>query len=245
VSLISTELLKLRTVRFPWLLLAVSQALIVAGVAGAILSGSDVQQASTVVQLTGHAGLASLFTLVLGIGAVAGEHRHKTITDTYLATPRRGRVVMAKLAVYTAAGAAFGVVDALTGAVASAVALAAKGASLDLSNAALWRTLLGAIAWNAAFAAIGVGVGALIRNLAGAIATALAWVALVEGIVGQLLGDLRRWLPLASGTALGNLPSASGSPTALPQWGAGLALAGYALVLAVVAVSTTVRRDVS
>ena len=238
-----TEFLKLRTVRTPLLLLAAAQLVVLAGVSGLFISGADLNDPATPLRAIGHSGLVSMFSLVLGIIGVAGEYRHKTITDTYLGTPRRGRVITAKLATYAIAGAVFGLVSALVAFAATAIWLAGKGSSLDLSDRAVWRTLIGCVIWNACFAAIGVGLGALVRNLVGAVAVALAWIALVEGIVGQLVGDFDRWLPFNSGLALEDVPTPS--VDLLPQWGGGLVLAAYALLFALLAVSTTVRRDVS
>lgn len=238
--LTSNEFRKLRTVRAPWLLLAAGPVLVVVGVAGAVTSAPGVSRA-TVTNAVGHTGLMSLLALVFGILAVASEYRHRTITDTYLATPRRGRVVAAKLVVHTAVGAAFGIVVAATALLATVAAVAATSGSADLSDADVWRTLAGGVVWNAAFAAIGVAVGALIRNLAAAIAAALAWIALVEGLIGELFTGLRRWLPFAAGQALGRL---EGAPD-VSQWLAAVVLFTYAAVLTTAAIATTVRRDVT
>lgn len=243
--LIRTEVLKLRTVRSPWLLLAASPLLVTAGISGLVISGNSLHDPAAQSQALAHVGLTSIFTLVFGILAVAGEYRHKTITDTYLSTPTRARVVGAKLLTYSVFGALSGVASGLVGLGVAAAWWSDKGVSFAWGNSPMWTTIGGGIAWNAAFAAIGVGVGALIRSLVGAIAVALAWVALIEGILGQLIGNFARWLPFNAGQALGAGAKSVTSGQLLPRWGGGAVLAAYTLVFTVLAVTTTVRRDVS
>lgn len=243
--LIRTEVLKLRTVRSPWLLLAASPLLVIAGISGLVASTKAPLDAPTQSSALAHVGLTSIFTLAFGILAVAGEYRHRTIIDTYLSAPARGRVIAAKLAVYAFFGALSGVVASGVGLVVAAAWWSDKGVAFAWGDSAMWNAIVGGIAWNAAFAAIGVGLGALIRNLVGAIATALAWVALVEGIVGQLVGNLARWLPFNAGQALGAGSKAMMNSSLLPRWGGGVVLAAYTLLFAALAVGSSMRRDVS
>ena len=245
LPLIRSEFRKLSTVRGPWLLLAAGPLLVVAGVTGLVQSGGNVHEPATQGKALAHVALAALFTLIFGIFAVAGEYRHGTVTDTFLSTPDRGRVVAAKLAVYGATGAVAGLVSAAAAVAVTAGWWAAKGGSFQLSAAGSLRILIGGVAVNVAFAAIGVGVGALVCNLAAAIAAALAWIAVVEGIAGQLAGaGLARWLPFSASEALGRADMI-GAARLLPQWGGGLVLAGYAIAFAAAAMVTTLRRDVT
>jgi ABC-2 type transport system permease protein len=245
LPLLRSEFRKLSTVRGPWLLLAAGPLLVVAGVTGLVQSGGNVHDPATQGRALAHVALAALFTLIFGIFAVAGEYRHGTITDTFLSTPGRGRVVTAKLAVYGSVGAVAGLVSSAAAVTVTAAWWAAKGGSFHLPAAGTWRTLGGGVAVNAGFAAIGVGLGALVRNLAVAIAAALAWIALVEGIAGQLAGaSAARWLPLRASEALG-LANLTGGGRLLPQWGGALVLAGYAIAFAAAAMVTTLRRDVT
>jgi ABC-2 type transport system permease protein len=241
--LVVNEWIKLRTIRGPWLLFAVQQVVIVAGVSGLAVAGADLDTTEGVRTLVSHAGIASaILTLVLGITAVAGEYRHRSITDTYLATPRRGRVIGAKLAAYVVVGALLGVVSAVTGLVVTAAWMAARNSALDLSDPYVWRVVAGIVALNVAYAAIGVSLGALVRNLTGAVTLALVWIAVVETTVANLLGDLDRWLPNRAGMGLDDMPATVGL---LPQWGAGAVLAAYAAVFMLAGVAVTVRRDVT
>jgi ABC-2 type transport system permease protein len=244
-SPIRAELLKLRTVRGPWLVLAAGPLLVIAGISGLVVSGGDLHDPAMQAKAASHVGLTAIFALVFGILAVAGEYRYKTITDTYLSTPARGRVIGAKLGVYPLCCTLAALVSALVALGVTAAWWSAKGALFAWSDTAMWTTIGGGIAWNAAFAAMGVGLGALIRNLTAAIAAALAWIALVEGIVGQLIGNLARWLPFYAGQALGAGGKSMLSQALLPRWGAALVLAAYTAAFAGAAVATSIRRDVS
>jgi ABC-2 type transport system permease protein len=247
-TLVRTEVLKLRTVRSPWLLLGAVPLLVIAGISGLVISNPGaLADPGTQSKALAHVGIAALFTLAFGILAVAGEYRHKTITDSYLTTPGRAPVVGAKLIVYAVFGALAGLAASIAGLGVAAAWWSAKGIPFSWGDSAMWTTTGGGIAGCAAFAAIGVGVGALIRNLVGAIAVALAWVALVEGIVGQLVGGLARWLPFSASQALG-AASGKGMVAAqqpLPRWGGAAVLAVYTALFAVAALATSVRRDVA
>jgi ABC-2 type transport system permease protein len=244
-TLIRTELLKLRTIRSPWWLIAAAPALVIAGISGGVNSSKRPLDTGMQAAMLAHVGLTSIFTVVFGILLVAGEYRHRTITDTYLSSPARGHVIAAKLVVAAAFGAISGVIATVVGLGVAEAWWAEKGVTFVWGDASMWATIGGGIVWNAAFAAIGVGVGALIRSLVGAVAVSLAWIALVEGIVGQLVGNLARWLPFNAGQALGSAAQPVLSQDLLPRWGGGAVLAGYTLAFAVLAIATSVRRDVS
>lgn len=239
--LISNELLKLRTSRAPWAILIAQLVLVAALVSGAAVSTADLASPGAARLLLCHGGMTSLLVLVLGILAVAGEYRDGTITDTFLGTPHRSRVIAAKLVAYTGLGLVYGVLSAVTALVVATAWFASKGYGLGLGDADVLPTLVGVALWMPLYAALGVGLGALVRNLALAIAVALVWIALVEGVAADLLGDLGRWLPMASGMALDNVPQVG----QLPQLTGGVVLAGYAAVFAVAGMLATKRSDVA
>jgi ABC-2 type transport system permease protein len=179
--------------------------------------------------------------LLLGILAMAGEFRHQTITQTFLVTPNRGRVVAAKLAAGALVGLAFA---AVTTAVVLAVGvpwLLAEGVPIRLSGA-LGSTLAGVLAAAALSGLLGVAVAALVRNQVATVTGVLLWFLLVEGILPAVLRapGLARWLP---GGATAALTDPGGQY--LPALAGGLLLAGYALVLAAAGSRLTVRRDVT
>lgn len=242
-TLIGTELRKLASVRSTWLLLAATALLAALHATGLLIGdpggelGADIGKQRVLFS----AGMGSVLAIVLGVLISAGEFRHGTITDTYLTTPRRGRVLSAKLAAGLFTGALAGLASAAATLAVSLPWLAAADKALPLGAGYVWLTLLGGLLWCTLYAVIGVAVGTLTRNPILGIVGALAWLYVIEGIVISAVEDVGRWLPSGAASAVGKAVRDG----LLPQWGGVLMLGAYAAVIACVAGLTTLRRDVT
>lgn len=199
-----------------------------------------------------------VFPLLIGTLMVTTEFRHKTLTPTFLATPRRGRVLSAKLLVGIVMGVLFGVVGIVASVAPSAGFLAAYGIDTQLGSPQTWalfgRMLLAFILW----VLVGIGVGALVRNQVGAIVGVLVFTQFLEP-VGRAasafvegLAEITRFLPGAAsdalvGASVFNLSAATGDGGSDPLewWVGGLVLLGYAVVLVILGHLLSWRRDVS
>jgi ABC-2 type transport system permease protein len=242
-ALIRTELLRLRTTRSTWVLLAVGLVLTL-GWAAAVLGniGGIGAAAPGSVQMRTDLLAASsvgLFpVLLLGVVAVIGEFHHRTVTPTFLVTPVRARVVAAKAAACVLVGPLVVVVLlAVTwtvGVLAGAIDPTMDTALLAMTG----RSMLGAACW----ALLGVGVGALVRNQTVAVLVPLVWFLLIETLIPAYgLGMLVPWLPGGATTALAGGKLAGG----LPAWAALLVLVGYGLALLVSGGRVIARRDIT
>ncbi|MFQ1001504.1 ABC transporter permease [Modestobacter sp. SSW1-42] len=185
---------------------------------------------------------ANILFIVLGIIGTTQEYRHRTATPTFLATPRRGRVVIAKLVAYALAAVPMALVVIAVDVVVVSVYAGAKGDAPALAGDNL-RVLGGAWAALVLFTVIGVGVGALLRNQVGAIVGALVYLFVVEGIISSIPATqpVYKWLP---GGALEAMTATFNQTDLLSAWQGGLLLLAYALVFSLVGTLLAVRRDV-
>jgi hypothetical protein len=181
--------------------------------------------------------------LLLGILGMTGEFRHQTITQTFLVTPDRGRVVAAKLIAYPLAGIVLAVATLAVTAAVGAGWLAAKGMTPSLLDARLGRVLGVALLSAGLCGLVGLGVGALVRNQVAALVVTLVWVLVVEGLLMSLLNapSLGKWLPSAAAAAVITSPGGAH----LSRLGGTLLLAAYALGLALAGTRLVVRRDIT
>jgi hypothetical protein len=248
IRLIRAEFTKLTTTRLIYGLAAAMAAfavLIVAANAAGVEGAPPLSTYSLPMLVAAPVTLLSGAALLLGILGMAGEFRHQTVTQTFLVTPDRGRVVAAKLVAYPLAGIALALsILAFTAAVATGW-LAATGITPSLPEPvayALGHVLLGAVLAAGLCALVGVGVAALVRNQVAALVGVAVWVLLIEGLLMSLLNapSLGKWLPSAAAAALTNPGGAQ-----LSRLAGTLLLAGYALALALAGTRLVVRRDIT
>ena len=199
------------------------------------------------------ASLGYVFPVVVGAMSVTSEYRHMTVTPTYLAEPRRGRVLGAKLVASVPVGLLFGLVGTGATVIAGAVTLAMTGHGTLLADAEIQRSIGLSVLVLAVWTVVGVGFGTVITNQVVAIVVLLAFTQFVEPVLRLALGafeltkGVARWLPGAAGESVtgGSFYSTAGLFEPLPVWLGLVVLLGYGLVLAAVGRFTTLSRDVT
>ncbi|HEV3479364.1 MAG TPA: hypothetical protein VG144_07930 [Gaiellaceae bacterium] len=186
MRLLVAELLKVRTAPRTAVGLTLGLLALVGLGAAATASeaGGDDRGATVGWDLLEVVSIAAIFTLIFGILVVTWEYRHGTITQTYLATPKRERVVGVKLVVAFMLGATLAAV-----AIAVVLVVARFWLSYELEQGH-WelagRTVLGAALWGV----LGAGLGALLQSQIGAIISAFVWFLVAEPLLGFTLGEL-------------------------------------------------------
>jgi len=260
IRLIGVELLKLRTTRLTYGLLATAAALtgvfavIEAARAGSGGGPAPLSTASGLNDVITAGIWALVLATVMGVTVSSGEFRHGTATLTYLATPHRGRVLTAKAVAGACAGAVFGLAGYVMALGVGLSFVAARGYHVAIGDATLARYAIGHLVGTALLAAIGVGVGSLVRSQLAGVIGVFAWTIVIESILGGLFTAIRPYLPYtAASTLSGTSPGGSAfgaahgvaGPSALPFAAAAALLAGLAIVFCTVAARTTVVRDVT
>jgi hypothetical protein len=249
-SLISAELLKLRSTRSAWIPLTVALAMAIGAVVANISTaghGGDphLSPATLPGLLRGSGGqLVDGAVLLCWIVLSAGEFRHRTSVTTFLGEPLRLRIVSAKLITAALTGAAVGLLAEALSAATSAAALSAHHVPLVWSQPGVLGTVLAVPLLAALYGMLGVGLGLLLRHTAAAVGLALMWAFVIEGIIPALTHQpgIIRWLPEAAASAV--LHGASPAATTLSALPALAVLAGYAAALAGAGAALTARREI-
>lgn len=209
--------------------------------------GLEDQQAVDSVYANGISGY--IFVIILGIMLMAGEFRHGTAVATFLTAPKRGSVVLAKLAVAALGGVLLMVISSVFSFAAGFLALQSFPEAAAPSENLFINTLLASVIAGAVLAVIGVSLGTLVRNQMLAIIGALIYLFIVDPLLLALWPDAGKWLPSGLITAMLALDIQApelGFDTSdyLPALTATLVLLGYGMVFAVTAWATSLKRDI-
>jgi ABC-2 type transport system permease protein len=238
-----SELLKQRSTRTNLGLLAGMLGLVVLAVFLHVYSISveELGETSNQLMILGRGEfLGALFAGLLGAMSITTEIRYGSIRPTFLVSPRRGRVVAAKLGASALLGAGLGLAASAVAAAAGAALLRARGVDLLLDGGDYALLIAGGTAASALWAAIGFGVGALVRNQGPTLIGISAWTLFVEGLFGENLIDIGRYAPGQLGMAI----SGQEPDTLLAPGVAVLLLAVWAGVAATAGWVATERKDV-
>ncbi len=192
------------------------------------------------------AGGASIFLLILGIVAMSGEYRNQTITSTFLATPVRWRVIVAKMATFAILAFVLALILWSISAVTTMLLLSTQvSAPFEWSTA--FQILGGTVLGLVLYAMLGVAIGSLITSQVAAIIIALVFVLVVEPLLTVFFVSVGKWFP---GSALNAILQTSDRPNAgtsellsIPM--GTLILVGYTVIFAIAAAFITTKRDIT
>lgn len=202
--------------------------------------------------------MSALFPLALGVLLITTEYRHKTATATYLATPRRWVVAVAKTLAVIVVGAVLGVVHVIASVGGGALVLTLfKDQSLLLTNSDVVATYGTSIVATVVWTLIGFGFGMLVRNQIAAVLIAVAF-----GFLGQLILNIAfailgwttaaKFIPgnlttgmLVTADPTGGAVESGGDSYYFSWWLSALILIGYAAVLTVIGSILAGRKDIT
>jgi ABC-2 type transport system permease protein len=237
------ELLKLRSTRTTIGIVLGMIALIIlfSLLSGLLTKARDLTGVEDQRGLLSVGSLAGVFSALAGVMLITSEYRHGTIRPTFLFTPRRSRVLIAKLAAGLLAGLVFGLVGEGVGFGIGYVCLSARGVPFALDGGEVTLLVLGTFASVALWGAIGVGLGAIVRSQVGGIIGLLVWGFVIENLLFGFVPSVGRFGPVHAQDAFigltdNHLLSAAAGGAVLVVWTAALALAGAAIAA---------RRDVN
>jgi len=237
------ELLKIRTTRTTAgiVLGMVALILLFSLLSGLLTKAPNLTSTEDQRGLLSVGSLAGVFSALAGIMLVTNEYRHGTIRPTFLFTPRRSRVIEAKLASGLLAGIAFGVVGEGLGFAIGYACLASRGIDYALNSGQTTLLLVGTLAGVALWGALGVGIGTVVRNQVGSIIGLLAWGFIAENLLFAFVPSVGRFAPAHASDALIGLTTTH----LLPAAAGGAILLAWTIAFALTAVTLTAHRDVT
>jgi ABC-2 type transport system permease protein len=197
-----------------------------------------------------------LFAMIIGILVVTNEYAHQTATATFMANPRRTRVIMAKFVAAASFGALFWFASTALTVIATPIYLRSEHVGVALTDWAVVRSVLLNLLAFVMWAIFGLGLGSLIRSQVGSVITGMAAYLLgiaAVAVIVQLIYTVyhHAWVLTAVVIAPAVASLVMTTPGRLdidnppPQWAGVLVMLGYTVVFGAIGIVLTRRRDVT
>ncbi|HEY0002466.1 MAG TPA: ABC transporter permease [Actinoplanes sp.] len=272
MNLVKAELFKIRTTSLWWILAIVLLPLYAASVAlnwavaasqtgtdasgeaGGELTRTAADPARTAAELyTSGQYMGVLIVLLLSAIIVTSEFFHLTATSTFLVTPRREAVILAKFAAAVIVSLLVWAATTLLNLAIVPLILSSQNVGAQLGESTVWQAVgLNALAF-VLWAVLGVGAGVLIRSqIAATLVLAILYTVgstviqvlfdLLSNVVAEWIGSLQVLIPTVASQLMISGVDLPGDP---PRYVGALVLIGYALVGGVLGTVLTKHRDIS
>lgn len=221
INTLRAEYLKLRTILAHWILAVIAFVFPIVVVALVAIfapfgAGFDSNEISGLI-----VGLAVVSAMLFGAMSaisVTSDYGHNTIRPTYAATPKRFRVIGAKVIVNSVVVAVVTAVAVFAAWFVGSVILSARDFSISLGDDRVLASLIGVIVLAVSVTLFAIGFGLIIRNSPATVTTVLLWPLLIEGLLALVLSligwdDAGKWMPYqaaidavaSDGTSVGTL----------------------------------------
>ncbi|WP_433792002.1 ABC transporter permease [Actinoplanes sp. CA-252034] len=269
MNLISAELLKLRTTSLWWIFLIILVPLygvalafnwVAANALGALGRETEdvsfgffnLEQTVSNLYTSGQFG-GVLLVLLLSAILVTNEFFHLTATATFLTTPRRELVILAKMAVSILIAVLVWLFTTALNLLLAPVALTSTNGESFLGESFVWQAIGLNLLVHVLWGLVGIGCGVLIRSQIGATITLTvlyvvgtqiftAVFALLANLVDDSIMKLRIIIPTLASDLLVSGPQSADD---LPRWVGAVVLLAYAGVAGVLGTLITRQRDIA
>jgi len=262
MNLLRSELFKIKSTNLWWILLLCGLPLYAVGVLSTYFvdksvvtdspGGVDrVDLAADFYTSGQYFGL--FFVMLIGTLTITNEYRHQTATTTFLVSPRRSEVVVAKIGATALFALLWWLVTTVGNLVVGAILLPHAIGTHGLDTGKVWTSIgLNGVAY-VVWAIFGLGIGVLVRNQIGATLTSAGIyfvggfaTKLGAGLLGVMVGDWVTYVfmvfPAVATTAMMNPVQQEHFPS---QWLGIVIMVAYGLVTAAVGTFILNKRDVS
>ncbi len=263
--LLKAEYLKIRTTNVWWLLgifavLATGLALLVNILTfhnDTVRNGSpaDIVGGSANIFTSGQF-FGAMFALLLATLTITNEFHHQTVTTTFLATPHRTSVILAKFVVSMIAAAGLWLLSTVIDLIVGALYFSGYGFDSNIGNSKVVEAIFLSLLVYGLWAIFGVGLGVLMRSQIGATLTgtlsysvgyylAIGIFILIRQFIIEKDGVLTAAVIVPSIAAQVAISPVKTYPQSAAQWVGVVVMLGYGVLFGAIGIYYTRKRDVS